>query len=240
MKNTLCQNCIFSKNVNSDNPCVFDIPNLIKENFSVLENNGYYQIINYGCRYGFGKKTYEENIDKLHNLDMKEYVKNNNIVKYSLALCVEGDNSKILVDNLNKLSIKPSYVTIICNNNGQTLAQTLKNTNYNIPYKIHNFLEYTSFPKSLHIALETNKNKIKNLLWILQEKDLDYVVNNDSIQNINYLINVAQPPSHYYKCKTIDSQFGGIFINSNNYWTLSRTENYEIENNENTLVVFYD
>ena len=94
--------------------------------------------------------------------------------------------------------------------------------------------------QALHVALETNKNKVGNLMWILNASSLQVCIDNDSIQNINYLINVTQQPAHYYQSKNIDSSFDGIFINTNNYWALSRTQDYTIEKNNQTLVVEYD
>jgi hypothetical protein len=77
-------------------------------------------------------------------------------------------------------------------------------------------------------------------LWILTETGLERCIAKDSIQNINYIINVEQKPTHYYKSLNIDSQLDGIFINSHNYWSLSKTINHEIENSEYTTIQYYD
>lgn len=240
MSNTICENCYFAQKANSDVPCFFGIPELIKNNYTTEVYNDYLKIQNYNCRYGFSKKTYQENIDKFHTIDMVEYIKQNNIVRYALALIVK-DNVLSVVEKIDKLSIKPYYITIVCyNKDGKILHDALLNREPYIHYKVHNFLENIPSPQALHVALETNKTKIGNLLWILTEDGLDNCVYNDSIQNINYNINVLQNPAHYYKCSSIDSQFDGIFINTNNYWNLSRTHNYEIENNSNILISYYD
>lgn len=239
MSNTICKQCLFAKPIDSDTPCVFNIPDLIKNNYSVEENDSYFKLIDYNCRYGLSKKVYQENIDKFYNIEPVEFIKQQNIVKYSLAIIIEDNYNKIL-DLLGFLSIKPSYITAICYNNGNTLHQQLSQQNPYVPYKVHNFLEDMPKAQALHVALETNKNKIGNLMWILDEESLELCVKNDSIQNINYLINVTQQPAHYYRSQHISSAFEGIFINTNNYWTLSRTKDYTIENNDKTLVVNYD
>lgn len=240
MSNTLCENCLFARPIDSDKPCVFDIPDLIKDRCEVENNNNYYKLLNYNCRYGISKKIYQENIDKFHDIQPIEFVKQQNIVKYSLALIIKNDSSDNILDLLRSLSIKPSYITAICYANGNILHHKLLEQSPYIHYKVHNFLENIPPAQALHVALETNKNKIGNLMWILDEQSLKICIENDSIQNINYLINVTQQPAHYYQSKHILSSFEGIFINSNNYWTLSRTKDYTIEKNDQTLVVNYD
>lgn len=240
MSNTRCKECLFAKPIDSDTPCVFNIPELIKNNYSVEADNNYFKLINYNCRYGLGKRVYQENIDKFHNIETIEFVKQQNIVKYSLAIILNTDNFNKTLDLLGSLSIKPSYITAICYKNGNILYQQLLQQNPYIQYKVHNFLEDMPKAQALHVALKTNKNKIGNLMWILDEESMEICVKNDSIQNINYLINVTQQPAHYYRSRTISSAFEGIFINTNNYWTLSRTKDFTIEKNDQTLVVNYD
>lgn len=242
MKDTVCNKCYFAKPIGSSKPCEFDIPNIIKESKTIESNQDYFIIKNYVCRYGFSKKVYEENIDKLSHLNMIEYIKEQNIVKYSLVLVLEKNTDyKIIVDHINNLSIKPHYITIICYEEGSYINKYLQlNLSKHIQYKIHNFLENITGAHAFHIAMETNKSKIGNLIWILDKNLLEHVVANDSIQQINYLINVEQKPAHYYKCSKIDSNFYGIFININNYLSLSKTLDYSIENNNNILYINYD
>lgn len=241
MSNTICEKCFFAQQISDSNPCVFNIPNLIKDIHNVIEKNNFFIINNYTCRYGFSKNIYQENIDKFNNIDMIEYIKQQNIVRYSLALITSNKTFKNTIDNLNSLSIKPDYITIICYGNGYDIHETLQQKLPEfIKYKVHSFLENIPAPKALHIALETNKNKIGNLLWILDDESIVHATTNDSIQNINYMINVEQKPAHYYKCNKINSNFNSIFINTDNYWTLSKTQDYTIENNQNTLVINYD
>lgn len=240
MSNTLCEQCFFAKTINSNEPCIFNIPNIIKANYSVEENNNYYKLINYNCRYGLSTKVYKENIDKFNNINLIEYVKQQNIVKYSLALIIKNDDINTTLNLLDSLSIKPSYITVVCYNNGNIVHHKLLKKDPYIPYKVHNFLEDMPAPQALHVALETNKSKIGNLLWILNYESLKTCIKNDSIQNINYLINVEQKPAHYYRSSSVDCSFDGIFINTNNYWTLSRTKDYTIEQNDQTLVIEYD
>lgn len=240
MSNTLCENCLFAKTITSDQPCVFGIPNLIGETYSVENHNNYYKLINYNCRYGLSQKTYQENIDKFTGIDLIEYIKQQNIVKYSLSIVIQDDDVDGTFKLLNSLSIKPYYITAICYNNGGLLHNLLLKQDPYIPYKVHNFIEDIPAAQALHVALETNKNKVGNLMWILNDSSLKLCVENDSIQNINYLINVTQQPAHYYQSKNINSSFNGIFINTNNYWILSRTKDYTIEKSDQTLVIKYD
>lgn len=242
MNNTVCAGCYFAQEISSTTPCMFDIPNIVKEHKTLDTRNNYYIIKNYSCRYGFAKKTYDENIDKFNSIDMIKYVKEQNIVKYSLVLIIDKpENYDELINKINKLSIKPHYITIICFDGGSKLYQLIQSgLDPYVEHKVHNFLNNISGPQALHVALETNKSKIGNLMWILNASDMEQAVEHDSIQNINYIINVEQNPAHYYKSSYIDSNFSGIFINTNNYWTLSRTVDYTIEYNSNTLVINYD
>lgn len=242
MNNTVCSGCYFAQEINSTIPCAFNIPDIIKEYKTIDTRNNYYVIKNYSCRYGFSKKTYSENIDKFSEIDMIKYVKEQNIVKYSLALVLDKEYSyDQLIDNINQLSIKPQYITIICFDKGSQLYQLLNSgLEPYIEHKVHNFLDNISGSQALHVALETNKSKIGNLMWILNAADIKQILDNDSIQNINYIINVEQKPAHYYKSSYINSNFSGIFINTNNYWTLSKTADSTIEHNANTLVINYD
>jgi len=242
MKDTICKNCYFAKPASSARPCEFDIPNIIKENKTIESREDYFVIKNYVCRYGFSKTVYEENIDKLSDTNMIEFIKQQNIVKYSLALVLEKDTDhEQIITNINNLSIKPTYITIICYEKGNYINQYLQlNLSEHIEYKVHNFLENIPGSQALHIAMETNKSKVGNLMWILNKDLLQHVVSNDSIQNINYAINVEQKPAHYYKYSKTESNFYGIFININNYLALSKTLDYSIENNDNILYITYD
>lgn len=241
MKNTICKDCYFAQTTDSANPCFFGIPNIIKEYHSIEENDGYFKIKNYSCRYGFSKRIYEENIDKFHDINLADYVKQQNIVKYSLVLIMNKYSAQDIIAMVNKLSILPYYITIISYNNSKLIHEAFLNNQPYIPYKVHHFLaESIPAPQALHIAFETNKAKIGNLLWILTENTLNKCINNDSIQNINYITNVEQKPAHYYSFKEKQSQFDGIFINAQNYYLLSKTSNYEIENNDNVIVEYYD
>jgi len=242
MNNTICAGCYFAQDINSEKPCSFDIPNIVKEHKTIETRNNHYVIKDYSCRYGFSRKTYSENIDKFNNIDMITYVKEQNIVKYSLALILDKEfDCNQLVDAINKLSIKPQYISIICFDKGSQLYQLLQSgLEPYIEHKVHNFLDNVSGPQALHVALETNKSKIGNLMWILNADDMNQILKDDSIQNINYIINVEQKPAHYYKSSRINSNFSGIFINTNNYWVLSKTADYTIEYNSNTLIINYD
>ena len=119
--------CYFAQEINSATPCAFDIPNIVKEYKTIDNRNNYYVIQNYSCRYGFSKKTYSENIDKFNEIDMVKYVKEQNIVKYSLALILDKKYSyDQLINDINQLSIKPQYITIICFDKGPELYKLLK------------------------------------------------------------------------------------------------------------------
>lgn len=240
MNNTLCKECYFAQPAHDSNACSFGIPDLIRDCHKVEVQDNYYKLQNYQCRYGFSKKIYQENIDKFIDIDLIEYIKQQNIVKYSLAIIIKEYTPQDVLFLLNKLSIKPYYITIVCYKDGNLFHKQFGQKDQQIKYKVHNFLEQIPPSQALHIALETNKNKIGNLLWILTEESLKYCIENDSIQNINYIINAKQKPAHYYRCNNINSLFDGIFINTDNYWNLSRTGDYTIEDNDKTLIVSYD
>ena len=240
MKNTLCRDCYFAKKTTSnDKACFFDIPAIVKDIHNIHIDNEFNVIENYQCRYGMSNKIYKENIDKFHSVDLIEYIKQQNTIRYSVAVILDkSPDIDLLINNLNNLSIKPYYITIVCYNNTENL--TKKINKLGIKYKIHKFLEDIAGPQALHIALETNKQNIQNVLWILTETGLDHVVKNDSIQEINYLVNVEQKSIHYYKCSNIDSNIDGVFIGTDNYKLFSKTIDYTIEQNTNILFDYYD
>jgi hypothetical protein len=241
MNNTLCKKCIFAESMDSDNPCSFDIPSIIQKSGRLENEDGFYKINNYTCRYGFSKEIYEKNIDKFSNIDMIEYVKTQNIVKYSMILLISNTsyNSEI-IKKISTISILPEYITIICYQDGGLIQHDMLRYNPAIKYKIHNFLETVSYEKAIHIALETNKNKLSNLIWIIKDTSVSTYIENDSIQNINYLINVMQNPAFYYKSSKLNSQLDGVFINTDNYDTLSSNIEYKIYDDEKIIAEFYD
>jgi hypothetical protein len=241
--NTLCHKCFFAQTYDSGKACFFNIPDIVKDTHKVEVHDNYYKIKNYICKYGIDKKIYDENIEKFYDLDIVEYVKAKNIVSYSLSLICHDSSASNVLENINSLSIKPNFIFVICNNSSisKNLSNKLSQNSPYIKFKVHDFLDKEMMPeRCLHVALETNKNNMGNMMWIIDNKDFDVFITNDSIQNINYMINVEQKPAHYYKHSTINSQFSGIFINSNNYWALSKNTKYEIENNEHTIVLNYD
>lgn len=241
-QNTLCRNCHFAKEITADEPCKFGIPELIKDIHSIRTIDNYYVLDNYTCRYGISEKIYQENIDKFTGIDLIEYTKQQNVISYTLAIVLDKDSDyNKVIEHINMLSIKPHYLMIICNNNGNNIHQALKSSlKTEIKYKVHSFLAETPLPQNLHTAIETNKNNIGNMFWILDYNDFIKYSTNDSIQNLNYLINVAQPPVHYFRPSGSKSNFSGIFINLPNYVILSRTQNYTIEDNNHTIIVEYD
>jgi hypothetical protein len=241
MKNTICEKCQFSNTADSEKPCVYDIPNLIKDIHKVDIVNNYYQLNNYQCRYGFSKETYNANIDQLQNIDIQEYIRFNSQIQYSLWILLENNTDyKKLLKKINNLPIIPHYLFFICYDNGFALSNLLSNNKPYINFKIGHFLQDITQPQALHILFETNKNKAGAYMWILNEQDLYEYEINESILNINFMINVEQKPAHYYKYKNIDSNLNGIFIHTNNYYHLSKSVNYTINKQEDTLVLNYE
>lgn len=244
MKNTKCEDCVFAKSVDQEQSCFFGIPNIVKDIHIVEISNNHHIIKNYQCRYGFSKKIHQENIDKFINVDMVDFVKKNNIVRYSLSILIDDKDyteqeKQKTIEELMSLSIKPYYITIVCGKDGQMWQTLLDKQNIDIKYKVHNFLEATPIAKALHIALETNKKNIGHLMWILSPETLTTCIKNDSIQNINYNINVKQKPAHYYT-NNIKSNLDGIFINTDNYWALTKTEDYCLLQDDKLLMEIYD
>jgi hypothetical protein len=243
MNKTICSKCYFSKKTD-DGGCLFGIPEIIKNSHSIEIEDDYFVLKNYSCRYGFSKTIYQENIEKFHGIDLIEYIKQKNIISYSLVFIIKTLKPQKIIDKINKLSILPSNIFIICYKDSDITIQLNKLLTNNIPYikyKIFTFLDNSiSEEHAIHSSLETNKDKIYPFIWILNDEDIDKCIKNDSIQNINYMLNVEQKPAHCYTNKFLNSNFFGLFINNENYWLLSQNEKHKIEYDENTIEINYD
>lgn len=241
MNNTICKKCIFSKPINQHDVCSFGIPDIISNKDILDIDDGFYKINNYTCRYGFSKEIYEKNVDKFSQIDMMEYIKTQNIIKYSMILLVDNTCYRSeLIKKISDISILPEYVTIICYGDGGLIHKDMLRYNSTIKHKVHNFLDTVPYEKAIHTAIETNKNNLTNFIWIIKDVSINTYIENDSIQNINYLINVLQNPSFYYKSSKINSQLDGIFINTHNYNVLSNNIEYKIYDDEKIIAEFYD
>jgi hypothetical protein len=216
MIGTSCKDCVFSHAFNSVKPCDFDLIDSIKNNRTIEVKDNYNYIPNYRCRYGLSKKTYYENKEKLDELDLVNYIKQRNLVKYYLIIDLETDTKiEELCTYINSLSIKPDFVSILTyDSDMNSLVENIKaHIRSEIRWKLHNLINKDmDHTLALKVALDTSAILDKTqFIWINRSSDMQYISNIDAVSKINYIINIEQPV-----CNFIGSQI----LSSNNFHNL--------------------
>ena len=158
MINTTCENCIFAKY--GDKDCFFDIPLILKDIKNIYIKNNANYIENYSCRYCLSRRVYEET-PELQQINIAQYVVEKAKIKYYLIFNITNHINKIplVCDIINKLDIKPQYISFINQNRGK-VKDTADEINSNMPvgirWKLHNFVMDLSLQECMTIAMDTN------------------------------------------------------------------------------------
>lgn len=218
MLHTSCSRCYFSNIVDSEQPCAFHIPEAIKDikKIDIIEN--FYYIHEYTCKYGVSKEAVNNKI-KEHNIDILEYAKHQAALKYTLYVKVNDINFITICDKINHISIQPQFVHLVfdADYDFQNIAQTAEQqfANSSFKWKLHKFIEKQPEHKQLHISLSTNQ-LLSKYIWILKDSMLDNCINHDSINQINYTMNIEQPKLAIMQNKSADNYFFGLFMTLDN------------------------
>jgi hypothetical protein len=219
--NTGCKKCYFAKPATSDNPCSFFIVDAIKDIKTVSVVDDFYYIKDYQCRYGVSTDTVENKLTEF-DIDITEYVKQQAAIKYTLYVKIlDPTQLEQTCDNILRLSILPQSLNIVVDNSDnivstkQLLEDRFRDSAFK--WKLHNFLEDQSDENQLHTSLCTDKNlTLSHYLWITNDKILSKHLDEDSINNLNYILNINQPKLALLTSKLSDKYFYGLFISLNN------------------------
>lgn len=250
---TICANCLFASKTNSKKACKFDIIDTIKDHKKIsIDENNFYKIENYICKFCMSKSFYEKNIlvnKSYDNIDLENYIKNKNQIKYYLIINT-NDNYDLekLYDNIGSLDIQPKLTSIMTHKFSTQKIESLLNIfnqqKYTFKYRFHNFIEDVDKNEALFTVMDTtSKTNNFEYLLILDVESLDSFVTKKSILQINYIINVIQPDSNVLK-KDINGNFDTLFITIENYKGITKNINQSLELGldtfENLAITYYD
>lgn len=222
MIKTNCLKCYFADKAGSQQPCVFHIPEAIKDVKTLDIVDDFFSINDYACRYGVSRETVEQKILKDNpDINIIEYAKHQARIKYILYIKVNKHNFIEVCDNIKSLSIAPQLVHICFDINYDfkdipKLAQQ-QFTDCSFKWKLHKFVEDEVDYKQFHTSVSTNNEllTIKNI-WILNEDMLTECAQNDYINTINYIMNVEQPKLAILKHSKAKEYLYGLFMTTEN------------------------
>ncbi len=247
-KNTLCEQCYFADTAESEYGCKFGIPAAIKDNREITVQNGYYKIHDYVCRYGVSKTVAETKLKDLTN-NIEEYAKSRIVPKYLLYITLsETDNFNLICDKIDKLSIQPKALSLVFPmkydiQSVQLICETRFGKRFN--WKLHMPIVNTSRYETVYNLLSTD-NRLSNTvdyIFFVDSDTLTDAIQNDTINQLNYMINVEQPNFGGFVKSQSNDYFRGLFITANNYKNLSiinRDIVTEMFSNFKDIINYYD
>jgi hypothetical protein len=155
---------------------------------------------------------------------------------------------QLLCDNINKLEIKPQAVSMAFDpdydmtNSKEICHSTLEKS---CDWKLHRFLEHKQNHEILSTCISTDERlSACQYIWILNYNTLLSAVANDSINKINFIINVDQPEISILQSKLCTDHFNGIFLSIENLkgiWThIDHDIGRAIESSFNDSIGYYD
>lgn len=222
MLRTNCSKCYFSNTVSSDKPCAFFIPDAIKSKKKLDIVNDFFYINNYICKYGVARDTVENKILKEHDIDIMEYAKYQASLKYILYIKITNQDFIETCNRIKSLSIIPQYVHIAFDvdyvfQQDVTKIAEEQFANCSFKWKLHKFIEDHPDYKQFYISVSTNNqlSQIKNI-WIITDTILVDYLNNDSINTINYIMNIEQPGLGILNSSKSTEYLYGLFMTTEN------------------------
>jgi hypothetical protein len=225
-KNTLCEQCYFADTAESEYGCKFGIPLALKDNREITVHNGYYKIHDYVCRYGVSKTVAETKLKDL-TTDIEEYAKSRIVPNYLLYITLsESDNFNLLCDNIDKLSIQPKALSIVFPitydvQSVQLICQNRFDKRFN--WKLHMPIVMSSRYETVYslLSTDTRLGNTVDYIFFLDSVGLTDAIQNDTMNQLNYMINVEQPGFGGFMKSQSNDYFNGLFITANNYKNLS-------------------
>lgn len=251
---TDCSKCIFSSEVDSgDDSCKFKIIDGIKDIKTIDIKNNYYYINKYICKYGFSKDKQVSLEQDFPNINLIEYIKQKNYIKYYLVID-NLDNKLSLEDICNqilKLTIKPHCVSVLTRQ--ESMPDAIKQCNQilkeSMMWRLHNFFDMQiDFDIGSFTILSTAKQtKEANYVWFLHDYQIQTMLDEKAIEQINYIVNVEQPEIGIFKSKHKTDTIGGLFMTYRNYdgltSNISQVLSIALKNyisSENISIINYD
>jgi hypothetical protein len=247
--NTSCKKCYFAQETSSEKSCEFYIPEAIAANKKIEVIDNYNYIHNYLCKYGLSKDKADEISTNKSEIDLKVYAKSRVAPAYDL-FCILSDNDDIenICDHIIKLEIKPERINLSFKRDyDMKRAQSVceKILGNKMSWKLHYFLEDKPAYETLHIATSTDdKLSSCKFIWIVNQAILESAINKDSINRINYIVNVDQPDTAILMSKISVDYFYGIFLTIDNmngiYKNVNPNLGQAIEESYKDTIVYYD
>ena len=247
--NTSCKKCYFAQEASSEKSCEFYIPDAIASNKKIEVIDNYNYIHNYLCKYGLSKDKADEISTNKSELDLKVYAKSRVAPVYDLFCMVDTDDQiENICNQIIKLEIKPERINLSFKRDydmkrAQSACDTILGNQ--MSWKLHYFLEDKPEYETLHIATSTDdKLSSCKFIWIVNEKILESAIKQDSINRINYIVNVDQPDAAILMSKTSTDYFYGIFLTIENmngiYKNINANIGQAIEESYIDTIVYYD
>jgi hypothetical protein len=227
--NTICEKCHFSDKATSKTSCVFGIPEAIADRKTISVINDYNIIHKYSCRYGISKDAVSTKLTD-YDIDIQEYAKNRVAPSYMLYLIVDiNDDFQSLCDNIMKMKILPKAVSIMFSmgyNAGsvQGICETTLGKLFN--WKLHMPLGEKNEYENIKMLLSTD-GRLDTVHYVLfvNSSTLQYIVDNDKINRINYILNIDQPDLGALVTNKSTNHFYGLFITVDNIKGIYLTDN---------------
>jgi len=246
MKNTLCENCLFSDHASSQSPCEHEVIKHIKDTKTLKIDNDFYVIENYMCKMGFSKKAFDSNSEKYSLEEIKQEILKNACIKYYLVMDITETNSEQLSNTcskINELKIPPKYISfLIFSENSKDKIELLKESKItNVEWKAHSFIADVDKNNGLHLALDTNlKKNNSQLLLFYNIDDIDDL--DQDVNEINTIVNIEQPAFHILKKNNKENTMDGLFLSFDSY-EYAKSQNKDIiraiSDLENTIILNY-
>jgi len=223
MTATSCKDCVFAHSITSIKTCDFNLIDSIKNTRGIEIRDDYNYIPNYHCKYGLSKKTYYANKDKFEEIDLMNYIRHRNLIKYYLVIDLEEDtNIQELCLYINSLSIKPDFISILAYASDMIdLIEIIKvHISADIKWKLHNLINKDmDHNLALKVALDTSPILDKTqFIWINRSSDMQYISESDIVSKINYIVNIEQPVCNFIGSRTLSSNnFHNLFMSVSTY-----------------------
>lgn len=247
--NTSCEKCFFANEASADRSCEFHIPEAISDQKNIKIINGYNYIANYRCKYGISKEKANEIKNYNTEIDLKRYSTEHAFVKYFLYCRIhKEDDLEHICNDIKKLQSYPGAVSLVFDHdcdvsNAQSVCNKVLGKAF--PWKLHYILETKEESEIFHICTSTDERISRYpYVWIVDSQILNRGVHNDSINRINYIINVDQPSLGILISKSCIDYLIGIFITIDNingiYKHINQNIGKGIEESYKNSIGYYD
>jgi hypothetical protein len=219
--NTSCKKCYFAQEASSEKSCEFYIPDAVSnaKKIEIIDNYNY--IHNYLCKYGISNDKANEIETNKNDINIKEYAKNRVAPKYDLFYIADiTDDIENICNQIIKLEIKPECINLafrMGHDMGKIQSVCDRILGKSVAWKLHYFLEDKQDYEILQISTSTDERLSScQFIWIVNREILELAIKKDSINRINYIVNVDQPDLAILMSQSSSDYFYGIFLTIEN------------------------